>query len=93
MGDTLVYDVIIAGAGPVGLFLACELRLAKRSVLVLERLEDPHSPLKRFPFGRGAHPRWVAGPGRADATQPRFPRARSHPPRPHRYARRRDLLR
>jgi 2-polyprenyl-6-methoxyphenol hydroxylase-like FAD-dependent oxidoreductase len=47
----LVYDVIIAGAGPVGLFLACELRLAKLSVLVLERLQDPHSPLKRLPFG------------------------------------------
>jgi len=47
----LVYDVIIAGAGPVGLFLACELRLAKLSVLVLERLEDPRSPLKRLPFG------------------------------------------
>ena len=45
------HDVIIAGAGPVGLFLACELRLAKRSVLVLEQLEDPHSPLKRMPFG------------------------------------------
>jgi 2-polyprenyl-6-methoxyphenol hydroxylase-like FAD-dependent oxidoreductase len=49
--DTPVYDVIIAGAGPVGLFLACELRLAKVSVLVLEQLEDPHSPLKRVPFG------------------------------------------
>jgi 2-polyprenyl-6-methoxyphenol hydroxylase-like FAD-dependent oxidoreductase len=49
--DTVVYDVIIAGAGPVGLFLACELRLAKRSVLVLEQSEDPHSPLKRLPFG------------------------------------------
>src|SRR5580658_3705770 len=49
--DTMVYDVIIAGAGPVGLFLACELRLAKLSVLVLEQLEDPHSPLKRLPFG------------------------------------------
>jgi 2-polyprenyl-6-methoxyphenol hydroxylase-like FAD-dependent oxidoreductase len=47
----LVYDVIIAGAGPVGLFLACELRLAKCSVLVLERLEHPHSSLKRLPFG------------------------------------------
>ncbi|MBF5043219.1 FAD-dependent oxidoreductase [Aggregicoccus sp. 17bor-14] len=46
------YDVIIAGAGPVGLFLACELRLGKRSVLVLEQSEDPHSPLKRLPFGR-----------------------------------------
>src|SRR5262245_32926616 len=45
------YDVIIAGAGPVGLFLACELRLAKLSVLVLERAADPRSPLKRLPFG------------------------------------------
>jgi hypothetical protein len=49
--DTVVYDVIIAGAGPVGLFLACELRLAKLSVLALEQLEDPRSPLKRLPFG------------------------------------------
>jgi 2-polyprenyl-6-methoxyphenol hydroxylase-like FAD-dependent oxidoreductase len=40
------YDVIIAGAGPVGLFLSCELALAGTSVLVLERMEDPHSPLK-----------------------------------------------
>jgi 2-polyprenyl-6-methoxyphenol hydroxylase-like FAD-dependent oxidoreductase len=47
----MVYDVIIAGSGPVGLFLACELRLAKLSVLVLEQLEDPSSPLKRLPFG------------------------------------------
>ncbi len=50
-GNTLVYDVIIAGAGPVGLFLACELRLMKLSVLVLEQQKDPHSPLKRLPFG------------------------------------------
>ncbi len=47
----MLYDVIIAGAGPVGLFLACELRLAKLSVLVLEQLGDPQSPLKRLPFG------------------------------------------
>ncbi|ABE35941.1 putative oxygenase SimA7 [Paraburkholderia xenovorans LB400] len=46
-----IYDVVIAGAGPVGLFLACELRLLDLSVLVLERAEDPHSPLKRLPFG------------------------------------------
>ncbi|HEX3851801.1 MAG TPA: NAD(P)-binding protein [Polyangiaceae bacterium] len=45
------HDVIIAGAGPVGLFLACELRLANLSVLVLEQAGDPHSPLKRLPFG------------------------------------------
>ncbi|MBB4363796.1 2-polyprenyl-6-methoxyphenol hydroxylase-like FAD-dependent oxidoreductase [Bradyrhizobium sp. CIR18] len=49
--DTVPYDVIIAGAGPVGLFLACELRLAGCSVLVLEKAQDPHSPLKRLPFG------------------------------------------
>src|SRR5580698_2712235 len=46
-----MYDVVIAGAGPVGLFLACELRLANLSVLVLEQTENPHSPLKRLPFG------------------------------------------
>ena len=48
----MIYDVVIAGAGPVGLFLACELRLANVSVLVLEQAGDPHSPLKRLPFGR-----------------------------------------
>jgi 2-polyprenyl-6-methoxyphenol hydroxylase-like FAD-dependent oxidoreductase len=49
--DTALYDVIIAGAGPVGLFLASELRLAGCSVLVLEQARDPHSPLKALPFG------------------------------------------
>jgi 2-polyprenyl-6-methoxyphenol hydroxylase-like FAD-dependent oxidoreductase len=46
-----IHDVIISGAGPVGLFLACELALAKCSVLVLEKTIDPHSPLKQIPFG------------------------------------------
>lgn len=46
-----LYDVIIAGAGPVGLFLACELALAKCSVLILERAGDTNSPLKQLPFG------------------------------------------
>src|SRR5271168_4731093 len=46
-----VYDVIISGAGPVGLFLACELALTKCSVLILEKADDPHSPLKQLPFG------------------------------------------
>lgn len=47
----MIHDVIIAGAGPVGLFLACELRLAGVSVLVLEQAEEASSPLKRLPFG------------------------------------------
>ncbi|PCE25469.1 FAD-dependent oxidoreductase [Paraburkholderia acidicola] len=47
----MIYDVVIAGAGPVGLFLACELRLAGLSVLVLEQAASPDSPLKRLPFG------------------------------------------
>jgi 2-polyprenyl-6-methoxyphenol hydroxylase-like FAD-dependent oxidoreductase len=49
--DTTIYDVIIAGAGPVGLFLACELALKKCLVLILEKAGDPHSPLKQLPFG------------------------------------------
>jgi 2-polyprenyl-6-methoxyphenol hydroxylase-like FAD-dependent oxidoreductase len=75
---SLIYDVVIAGAGPVGLFLACELRLAGLSVLVLEQAEDPRSPLKRLPFGmRGLsaptieafHPSRVAGRHRSAATR------------------------
>ncbi|MEP6611636.1 MAG: FAD-dependent monooxygenase [Mucilaginibacter sp.] len=46
-----IYDVIISGAGPVGLFLACELALAKCSILILEKAEDPYTPLKQLPFG------------------------------------------
>lgn len=51
MNAPVRHDVIISGAGPVGLFLACELALAKCSVLILEREENPHSPLKQLPFG------------------------------------------
>src|SRR5471032_1516216 len=51
MNDFPIYDVVIAGAGLVGLLLACELRLADLSVLVLEQADDPQSPLKRLPFG------------------------------------------
>lgn len=51
MGLLIRHDVIIAGAGPVGLFLACELALAKCSVLILEKAKDPRSPLKQLPFG------------------------------------------
>jgi 2-polyprenyl-6-methoxyphenol hydroxylase-like FAD-dependent oxidoreductase len=49
--DQPAYDVIISGAGPVGLFLACELAMAKCSVLILEKAENLHSPLKQLPFG------------------------------------------
>src|ERR1700755_412743 len=45
------YDVIISGAGPVGLFLACALALGDCSVLVREKAADPHSLLKQLPFG------------------------------------------
>lgn len=46
-----VYDVIISGAGPVGLFLASELAAGGCSVLILEGAKDSNSPLKRIPFG------------------------------------------
>ncbi|MCX4633287.1 FAD-dependent monooxygenase [Streptomyces sp. NBC_01443] len=41
MGNTgFDTDVVIAGAGPTGLMLACELRLAGVDVVVVERLEE-----------------------------------------------------
>ncbi|SDF41696.1 2-polyprenyl-6-methoxyphenol hydroxylase [Lentzea fradiae] len=46
-----MHDVVIVGAGPVGLFLAGELSLVGCSVLVLERGREPRSPLKAFPLG------------------------------------------
>ncbi|MEV0344961.1 FAD-dependent monooxygenase [Nonomuraea sp. NPDC050680] len=46
-----MHDVVIVGAGPVGLFLACELGLAGCSVLVLEREPERHSPWKAYPLG------------------------------------------
>jgi 2-polyprenyl-6-methoxyphenol hydroxylase-like FAD-dependent oxidoreductase len=46
-----VRDVVIVGAGPVGLFLACELGLRGRSVLVLDREPDPRTPWKANPLG------------------------------------------
>jgi 2-polyprenyl-6-methoxyphenol hydroxylase-like FAD-dependent oxidoreductase len=51
MYEVSTYDVVIVGAGPVGLFLACELHLGGASVLVLEQANDPGSPLKDLPFG------------------------------------------
>lgn len=44
-------DVIIAGAGPVGLFLAGELALAGCSAIVLESDERAQSSLKSLPLG------------------------------------------
>lgn len=62
-----IHDVVIAGAGPVGLFLAGELRLAGHSVLVLEQAVDPHSPLKQSPFGlRGLTPATIESFDRRD---------------------------
>ncbi|NUP78703.1 MAG: NAD(P)-binding protein [Nonomuraea sp.] len=46
-----MHDVVIVGAGPVGLFLACELGLAGCSVLVLEREPEPGSPWRAAPLG------------------------------------------
>ena len=51
MNTKNAHDVIISGAGPVGLLLSCELALAQCSVLILEKEENPHSPFKRLPFG------------------------------------------
>ncbi|GKT80352.1 FAD-dependent oxidoreductase [Colletotrichum tofieldiae] len=48
---TKLHDVIIVGAGPVGLLLACELGLAGASVLVLERDANSESPWKGHPLG------------------------------------------
>ncbi|TGO63992.1 hypothetical protein BCON_0009g00010 [Botryotinia convoluta] len=47
-----VYDVIIAGGGPVGLFLACELGFRGTSVLILESNPKSESPWKIKPLGR-----------------------------------------
>jgi 2-polyprenyl-6-methoxyphenol hydroxylase-like FAD-dependent oxidoreductase len=42
----MAYDVVIAGAGPVGLMLACELTLAGIRVVVVERLTEPDLTIK-----------------------------------------------
>jgi 2-polyprenyl-6-methoxyphenol hydroxylase-like FAD-dependent oxidoreductase len=46
-----MHDVVIVGAGPVGLLLACELGLRGCSVLVLEREPEPGSPWRAAPLG------------------------------------------
>jgi 2-polyprenyl-6-methoxyphenol hydroxylase-like FAD-dependent oxidoreductase len=42
----VAYDVVVAGAGPVGLMLACELVPAGVRVLVVERLTEPDRTIK-----------------------------------------------
>ncbi|KAM3427766.1 hypothetical protein NHJ13734_008866 [Beauveria thailandica] len=49
-----LYDVIIAGAGPVGMMLASELSFAGASVLVIERDPSLDSEWKHIPVGQRA---------------------------------------
>ncbi|MEV7002294.1 FAD-dependent monooxygenase [Streptomyces sp. NPDC093982] len=48
--DNFHADVIVAGAGPSGLMLAGELRLAGRSVVVLDRLAEPMQQSRALGF-------------------------------------------
>jgi choline dehydrogenase-like flavoprotein len=46
MSTRIDYDVLVAGAGPVGLMLAVELQLAGTRVLVVERREELDTAVK-----------------------------------------------
>lgn len=46
MSTKTMYDVVVAGAGPVGLLLGCELRLGGARVLVVERLAEVDETIK-----------------------------------------------
>ncbi|GAA1678267.1 FAD-dependent monooxygenase [Kribbella yunnanensis] len=57
-----MYDVAIVGAGPVGLYLACELGLRGLSVVVLEREPEAGSVWRSAPLGmRGLMAASLAG--------------------------------
>src|SRR5262245_53227151 len=47
----MMEDVVVIGAGPTGLMLACELRLAGTRALVLERLSAPTGLSKALGLG------------------------------------------
>jgi len=47
----MTHDVLVAGAGPVGLLLAIELRTAGVTPLVLERLTEPDRSIKAAAIG------------------------------------------
>ncbi|MEU0878278.1 FAD-dependent oxidoreductase [Lentzea sp. NPDC005914] len=66
-----MHDVVIVGAGPVGLLLACELGLRGCSVLVLEREPEPGSPWRAAPLGmRGLFPASVQALHRRGLAEP-----------------------
>ena len=56
------YDVIIAGGGPTGLWLACELALARVRVVVIETLAEPTGHSKAL----GLQSRSTRGAGMKD---------------------------
>ncbi|MBB5917926.1 2-polyprenyl-6-methoxyphenol hydroxylase-like FAD-dependent oxidoreductase [Nocardia transvalensis] len=86
------FDVVVVGAGPVGLLLACELGLAGASVLVLEREAEAVSPWRAAPLGRrglsatsieafarrGLLPQLLKASGIEDDSGPRPPRMAGH---------------
>ncbi|MGI5257185.1 FAD-dependent monooxygenase [Streptomyces angustmyceticus] len=70
-------DVVVAGGGPVGLMLACELALADVSVVVLERLTEVDTKIKagaiNFPSAEAFHRRGML-PALAAAQRDAFER-------------------
>ena len=88
-------DVVVAGGGPVGLMLACELRLGGASVLVLERLTEIDQTVKagslNVPaveafYRRGMLPQVLEEQQRMREYFQAFARQRPAPPPPPRFA-------